>query len=201
MPVMKRIHVDSGFSLIELLVAMLIIGVLAGMALPMIDTSVSSYRLRNESKNLARLVALAKMRATSQFTRARVAGVLGTGQYRLQVWNRTTSQWVTEGQVYTMGGGVRFGFGALDTPPPNSQPEIALSGECTANDSLATIEVGTSCVTFNSRGIPVNNVGDPLGGNAFYLTDAVGVRAITVTATPLIREWWSAAHSPNWVRQ
>jgi hypothetical protein len=42
----------------------------------------------------------------------------------------------------------------------------------------------TACIMFNSRGIPIDKDNSPTGGNAFYLTDGTGVRAVTVTATP-----------------
>jgi hypothetical protein len=54
---------------------------------------------------------------------------------------------------------------------------------------------------FNSRGIPIDKGNSPLGGNAFYLTDGTGVRAVTVTATPLIRRWWSSAGKAAWMRE
>jgi prepilin-type N-terminal cleavage/methylation domain-containing protein len=190
---------DAGFSLVEVLVVMAILGILAGFVVPVISNTVSGYRLRNEAKAISNMVSLAKMRATSQFSRARVYGDLSTNQYRLQVWNKTTNQWVTEGATRTMPFEVRFGFGVLGTPPPNTQPAIAMGTLCTDD---AGADVGnTNCIVFNSRGIPVNAGGAPLGGNAFYMTDRIGVRAVTVTATPLVREWWSPAHSPMWVRQ
>ena len=35
--------------------------------------------------------------------------------------------------------------------------------------------------------------GAPLGGNALYITDGTGVHGTTVTATPLVSQWWSNA--------
>lgn len=197
---MMRARSHAGFSLIEVLVVMALLGIAASFAVPVVSNTVSGYRLRNESKTIANLVGLAKMRATSQFSRARVYGDLGNNTYRLQVWNKTTNSWVTEGTPATMPFGVRFGFGVLATPPPNTQPAIAMATQCTNN--AGAVIAGTNCVVFNSRGIPIDaTTGAPLGGNAFYMTDNIGVRAITITATPLVREWWSPAHSALWVRQ
>ena len=56
----------------------------------------------------------------------------------------------------------------------------------------------TSCVIFNSRGIPVDAGGAPTGGNGLYITDGVGVYGVTVTATPLVRLWWSPATAAVW---
>ncbi len=196
---MLRARTDSGFSLVEVLVVMAVIGILASFAVPVVSNTISGYRLRNEAKTISNLVGLAKMRATSQFSRARVYGDLGTNQYSLQLWDKTNNRWVTEGVTYTMPFGVRFGFGVLDTPPPNTQPAIAMATQCTNN--AGAVIGNTNCIVFNSRGIPITAAGAPLGGNAFYMTDNIGVRAITVTATPLVREWWSPAHASLWVRQ
>ena len=173
--------------------------ILAAMAVPMSANARSGYRLRGESRALASLVGLAKLRATANLTRARVYGDLALHRYRLEVWNKTTNQWTAEGGTTQLPTSVRFGFGTLATPPANTQAAIGQSGACTDNDGAA---IGNSaCILFNSRGIPINALGAPLGGNAFYLTDGVGVRVTTVTATPLIREWWSPAHSAQWIRQ
>jgi hypothetical protein len=94
---------------------------------------------------------------------------------------------------------VRFGFGTLSDPPPGTQATIALSPLCT--DDAGADLANTSCIIFNSRGIPIDSAGAPTGGNGLYLTDGTGVYAVTITATPLIRFWWSPAHTAAWVEQ
>ena len=69
-------------------------------------------------------------------------------------------------------------------------------------EQLMALSYGDS--TTDTRVFPATDTGGSglaIGGNAFYLTDGTGVRAITVTATPLIRNWWSSAAHPGWVRQ
>jgi prepilin-type N-terminal cleavage/methylation domain-containing protein len=198
---MARIESTRGFSLIELLVVMAVIGIVTGMAAPMLDGSIQGNRLRNDAKEINKMVGLAKMRATARFSRARVAVSPGVRQYRLEVWNRTTGSWDVEGVTRTLSRNVNFGFGALNAAPPSTQVAIAMSSACTTSTSLTALDAGTSCITFNSRGIPIDPNGDQIGGNAIYINDGVGVRGVTVTRTPLIREWWSAAHSPGWIRQ
>jgi prepilin-type N-terminal cleavage/methylation domain-containing protein len=197
----SRQRSEAGFSLVELLVVVAIVGIVGGMAVPRIDQALASTRMRNDSKEINKLVGLAKLRATAQFSRARLAANVAARQYRLEVWNKVTGRWVTEGAVRTLSRDVSFGFGAVTTPPPDTQAAIGQSGECTTSTSLTTLDSGTACITFNSRGIPILPSGDPVGGNAIYVTDTVGVRGITVTGTPLIREWWSAAHTAGWIRQ
>jgi hypothetical protein len=99
--------------------------------------------------------------------------------------------------------GVAFGFASLAAPPPNTQNAIGMSPPCTTDDGAATI-ANTSCIVFNSRGVPVTvngAVATPTGNNALYVTNGSSVFATTVTATPLVRAWWSPSANPSWVRQ
>jgi prepilin-type N-terminal cleavage/methylation domain-containing protein len=194
-----RVRSQRGFSLIEVLVAMAVMGILAAMAVPMVASTTSSIKLRDQADSLSNLVGLAKMRATARFARARVYVDRAGRTYVMQVWNATAGTWDNDNAVTTLPVGVTFSFGALATPPPNTQPAIQFSGMCKDNGGADVNN--TACIIFNSRGIPIDSAGSPVGGNAFYLTDGTGVRAITVTATPLIHNWWSSAGAAGWVRQ
>ena len=139
------------------------------------------------------------MRATARFSRARVFVDQAARTFVLQIWDDDAKKWVDDNASTTLPFGITFGFGKVDEPPPDTQEEIKFAAECT-NDAGDEMEK-TSCINFNSRGIPIDSDGVPVGGNAFYLTDGTGVRGITVTATPLIRDWWSSASDAGWVRQ
>lgn len=196
---MRQGRSERGFSIVEVMVVVLLMAILAAMAVPMSSNAVSGYRLRSEARSIASLIGLAKLRATANFTRARVYADLSLHRYRLEVWNKTTNQWTTEGGTSQMPTTVRFGFGTLATPPDDTQDAIGQSAACTDNGGADI--ANSACILFNSRGIPIDALGAPQGGNAFYVTDGTGVRATTVTATPLIREWWSPAHSAHWEPQ
>lgn len=196
---MKRLRSHDGYSLVEVMAAMAVLGVLAGFAVPMLASTTSGVKLRDQAETLSNLVSLAKMRATAQFSRSRVRVDLSAETYVLQLWDSDAATWVNDGAVVTLPSGVDFGFGKLDEPPPNAQDDIEFAAECT-DDEGDPIDK-TACINFNSRGIPIDVLGVPVGGNAFYLTDGIGVRAITVTTTPLIRNWWSSAAAPGWIRQ
>ena len=197
---MKRLRSHGGYSLVEVMAAMAVMSILAAFAVPMVGATTSGIKLRDQAEAVSNLVSLAKMRATSQFKRSRVYVDLAAQTYVLQLKDADTGVWVNDDAApVTLPFGVEFSFGKLDEPPKNAQDEIKFAAECT-DDKNEPIEK-TSCINFNSRGIPINADGDPVGGNAFYLTDGTGVRGITVTATPLIRNWWSSASAPGWVRQ
>ena len=55
---------------------------------------------------------------------------------------------------------------------------------------------------FNSRGVPIDSSGAPLGTNAFYLTDGSAVYAVTVAATGMLRSWRTLpVATPSWSLQ
>jgi Tfp pilus assembly protein FimT len=199
---MTSIRRSDGFSLVDLLVVMLLIGIIAGMALPMLDSTSRGFRIKGDAQAIANMVALAKMRAASRFSRTRIHADLAANSYRLEVWDKGTSTWVTEGANIRLSQGVSFGFAGLAAAPPNTQAVIGQSAQCTANNALSGATTnGTACIVFNSRGIPVDDAGAPLGGNALYITDGAGVYATTVTATPLVRQWWSNTNAAAWIKQ
>jgi len=192
---------SSGFSLIEVMVSMSVMMVLAAMAIPMVSATSANVKLNDNADTVSNYVGLAKMRATSRFSRARVYLNIAAGTYVLQVFNQGANAWANDTSVSTLPVGISFSFGDVDAPPTNTQPAIAFAAKCIDTASPPAEIDGTSCIMFNSRGIPIDKNGSPIGGNAFYLTDGTGVRAITVTATPLIRNWWSSADHAGWVRQ
>jgi hypothetical protein len=137
------------------------------------------------------------MRAGSRFSPSRLRVNLASNDYSLQIWDKDANAWITEGGVHETSTGVRFSFRGLDSPPPNTQASIGFSPVCT--DDAGDDVDNTSCIVFNSRGIPVDATGAPLGGHGLYLTDdSTGVYAVTMTATPLIRLWWSPATQARW---
>ena len=197
---------DRGYTLIETMMVVGIIAVIGAIVIPITDTSLRGSRLRGDAAVIRNLVGVAKMRASGQFTRARVYADLGARTYVLQVWDRTNNVWVDDGGLNQLSTGVNFGFAALNTPPPNTQVNIAQSPLCTTGLTVAEGTTGnTACVTFSSRGMPVSNVLPPGGGvvgnSALYLTDGSSVYGTTVTTTPLIKFWWAGRANAAWVRQ
>jgi prepilin-type N-terminal cleavage/methylation domain-containing protein len=194
---------ESGFSLIDMLVVVAIIGLVSAIALPSTTSMMSGYKIKGNAQVINHMVGLAKMRAAAQFTRARVYADFNARTFRLQVWNKTTNQWVDDGGAQTLADGVTFGFTGITLPPPGTQAALGQSPVCT-NDAGANI-ANTACISFNSRGMPVTNAlpptGPVTGDSGLYITDGSAVYGTTVTMTPLIKSWWSPARNNNWVRQ
>jgi prepilin-type N-terminal cleavage/methylation domain-containing protein len=191
---------QDGFSILELLATLAIVGVLATIALPSGTRTINDLRLRGDARSLHNTVALAKMRAAARFSRERVYADLGAGTYHLQYWDKTAGDWLNEDdKTVELSTGVAFGYGGLGTPPPNTQAAIGQSTACLtkANAPIS----GSACIVFNSRGIPVDSTGSPTGNNAFYITDGSGTYAVTLSATPLIRLWWTKASEAQWIHR
>lgn len=192
---------ERGYTAVEILVVMSIVTIVTIMTVPMTTRAVADVRLRGDAQGIANSVALAKMRAASGFTRSRLFVALDSNSYSLQIWDKDTTTWVTEGGIRQTSSGVSFGFGGLGEPPPDTQAVIGQSVECLDNETPPEPIGGTACIVFNSRGIPIDADGVPTGDNALYITDGVGVYASTLTATPLIRLWWSSSNGAAWVQQ
>jgi prepilin-type N-terminal cleavage/methylation domain-containing protein len=191
---MSRQH---GYSLLELMVALAIIGVVTATVIPITDTQLKASRLKSDADAVRNLVGLAKMRASSRFTRARVRVDLGVNSYVLQIWDKTAGAWVNDGAPTRTSTGVVFGFGTLTTRPLDDQV-IVFSPPCTTGLTAAGAIANTSCINFNSRGLPVDAAGLLYPRHAFYLRNEIGVFATTVTSTPLIRFWSSPNGTTNW---
>jgi Tfp pilus assembly protein FimT len=187
---------------VDLLLVVALVGVIAGMAVPVTGSAVAGQRFKGSAQALTQMVGLAKMRASASFTRARVRVNIDTNSFLLERWDKTANAWVAEGDSTTMASGVTFGFAGLAQPPPNTQGTIGLSPACRTGTTAATPLINnTACIIFNSRGLPVDGTGALFGGHALYLTDGISVSATTVTATPRIRRWSSWARAVNWREQ
>jgi Tfp pilus assembly protein FimT len=189
---------QDGYSLIDLMMVVGLIGVISAIAIPISDTSLKTNRLKGDADAVRNLVGLAKMRASSRFTRARVFVDLSTNSYGLQVFDKTAGAWVNDGATARTSTGVAFGFGTLAAPPPNTQVNIAMSPTCTGGLTAAGAIANTACITFNSRGLPVDAAGVLFARHALYLRGDIGVFATTVTSTPLIRFWSSPNGTAVW---
>ena len=191
---------ERGYTLIEMMMVVGIIAVVGAMVIPITDSSLRGGRLRGDAAVIRNLVGVAKMRASARFTRARVYADLGARTYVLQVWSKAspTCCWVNDGGLNRLSTGVNFGFAALQIPPLQTQVNLAQSPLCTTGLTIANgTTANTACVTFNSRGLPVDGDGVLYPRHALYVTGADAVYGTTVSTTPLIR-FWSSPHTTTY---
>src|SRR5437867_1797740 len=189
---------QSGFSLLEMLFVVALIGLVSAMAVPMFGNTLANFRLSGDARSAANAVSLTKMRAASDFSRVRLYVDLDGRSHRLEAWDKTASHWTAEGGNTSLSTSVSFGFGVVGGAPPNTQATIGQAAQC-KNDAGTNIG-NTACIIFNSRGVPVDSTGAPTAIDALYVTDGTAVYGITVSATGMVRTWRTLPRStPTWV--
>ncbi len=185
--------------MIELVLVIAIGLIIAGMAIPRFLTMERNLRIGGDARDIHGDIAVAKMRAAAEFTRARLYADLAANTYRTELWNKSGGgSWVIEGGTQPLSQGVSLGFGSLGTPPAGTQAAIGQAPACLDNAGAAI--ANTACIVFNSRGIPVDSTGAPTASGAIYITDGVSVYGVTVSATALIQAWRSDAGAAAWQR-
>lgn len=194
-----------GFSLIELLMVLAIMGVLAAVTVPMSGNTIRFLKLSGDAREISNATAVAKMRAAAKFTQARLYVDVSGRQFYVQTYDKTTGTWTTEGGAVSLSSTVSFGYAPVASPPPSTQTTIGQAPECmtmAGSPPVATPVANTACIIFNSRGLPVDTTGSPTGLGAFYVTDGTAVYGITVAATGFIRTWrTNSTSTPTWTLQ
>jgi prepilin-type N-terminal cleavage/methylation domain-containing protein len=166
-----KLHNVHGYSMLEILVVMALTVVVAAIAIPMSGNAIAFLRLSGDVRKVSNAVAVAKMRAASDFTKARLYVDRGSESFHMETYRKTgTPGWVSQGGTTGLSQGVSFGYGSIATPPPSTQPSIGHAPPCLADDGVTAI-ASTSCIVFNSRGIPIDNSCGPTPVDAIYLTD------------------------------
>ena len=194
-----------GFSLIEMLMVVGLTTVIAAMAVPMMSNTIGNFRLSGDAHSVASAMALAKLRAASGFSQARLFVDLTTRTFHVETLQKSPVAWVTDGGTTTLSTGVNFGFGGIATPPLNTQALIGQSAPCVTAAGAAI--ANTACILYNSRGIPVDpsgaapNVGAPTGNDALYLTDGTAVYGLMLSATGQSKLYRTNISSASWSLQ
>ena len=197
---------ERGFTLLELIVVVGFVAVISAIAVPMMKNTLGDLSLTGDARALTNAVSLAKLRAASSFSQARLFIDLSGKSYHVETWQKDPATWVTEGGIRTLSTTVAFSAGVVGTAPPFSQAAIGQASACVTDAGAA---IGNSaCILFNSRGIPVDPagappaVGAPSGNDALYLTDGSAVYGLTISATGLIKLWrTNPTATPSWVLQ
>jgi prepilin-type N-terminal cleavage/methylation domain-containing protein len=195
-----RRSAERGFTLVETLIVVGLIGVIGVIAAPMFSNSLANMRISGDARSVSNAIALTKMRAASNFSRVRLFVDLSTSTHHIEWLDKavTPAHWTTEGGSTALSTGVSFSFGVVTTAPPNTQAIIAQAPQCTTDAGAAI--ANTACVVFNSRGVPVDASFAPTSLDALYVTDGMAVYAATVAATGMVRLWRTLpVATPTWV--
>lgn len=160
-------HRQTGFSILELLVVIAIIFVMVASAVPTYNQTIHAYQIRNDSDNLMGLLMLARLRAASEFARARVTCDSTTGTCSLSTKQISVANWPStpnEIQKVILSRGVAF---AIPTGATSGA-----GGQSTTSPAQGTTgQANPYFIEFNSRGLPIDDSGNPVGTYAIYITD------------------------------
>jgi prepilin-type N-terminal cleavage/methylation domain-containing protein len=205
---MTRSRQQSGFTLLEILFVVGLIGVIGAIAVPMTGNQLSYLRLSGDARNISNALMLTKMRAAATFTQTRLYVDLSAKTFRIETWRRGASpeDWVADTGTTYLSGSDRFGFGSVSAAPPFTQVAIGQAPGCYTR--LSALIANTACIVFNSRGVPITVAGKPTGTesplatSALYLTDGTAVYGATVSMTGMIRLWQTRpTATPTWIPQ
>jgi hypothetical protein len=92
-----------------------------------------------------------------------------------------------------------FSNGVIVVPPPNSQLAVAQPTPCLTDAGVAM--TGTSCVLFNSRGVPIGTTGAPTPTAVIYLSGPTAVYGVVISSTSQLALWRVSPGGGAWVQK
>ena len=135
---------NQGFSMLEILVVIAIVGIIAAFALPSAITFVKGYRLHANVSAIAAQLNVTRFRATSQYTPYRLSVSTSAGTTTRQRLSTAYASPQSE-EAQFLDQGVRF----LTTCPVSAKPGTIGS----------SVTAASTAIYFNTRGRPLTAAG------------------------------------------
>jgi Tfp pilus assembly protein FimT len=146
---------SRGFSLVELIIAVLIIIIVAGVSIPKIVSVTQDVRMTNDIRSISAQIFLARMRAAAAGAKSRVNFNTAANTYQIEVLIGST--WTLYGGTIKLATGDTFGYGSITTPAGQQTPISQ-----------------TTPIYFNSRGLATDSAGNATANSAIYFTNIRG---------------------------
>lgn len=138
----------GGFSLIEILIVVALVGTLAAATAPMVAAGLERYTILSAGQQVASTVRAARFQAVARNRGVRVLfDSPADGQYETEVWNPDTSAWDPLGEAQALPGDVTFGDGTDDIEVTTEGRVVAASTITVTNgnaDDDRTVTVSQS---------------------------------------------------------
>jgi prepilin-type N-terminal cleavage/methylation domain-containing protein len=178
---------NTGFSLLEMLLVVSIVGIIAGIAIPQAFTAVKAYRLHSDASAIATQLNVTRFRSTSQYAPYRLNIDVSAGTYSMERLCGGTAS-----SVDSNCSGTSAAYQPFSTPQIESGTLYLGTGDSfTTTNPGSTVYPGTitggSASTqfyFNTRGMPVDNTGNPVanGGAVIYLHNQTNLNDAVVVS-------------------
>ena len=174
-----RLSVQSGFSMVELVVVLGVMLVLSAIGLPKLVTSMSVYKVNVAASSLQNLIEVTRFNAVRRNTTISLRQTLVNGQAAFYV-DLAGGAYVNTDPVYIVPTTVQLA--------PAGAPAAGTTG--LAN----TAALGAGCISFNSRGVVDYTTCGAGVQSVWFISLGLtnnngGFRAITVTPMGQAKSW------------
>ncbi len=193
-----RIH-NRGFSFLEVVVVIALLLIMLAISLPLFNNSNSFNQLKADTFDLAGRLNRAKFRATTDLAAYRIRFDFAKNGYILERRNGNNFNGNDTDNDRETGLLIRLRERVSYVPPTAAGSPIPSTIFATTPGDADQRREQSQFIAFNSRGIPVDDMGRPQANNAIYLKDNRNhYFAITVSLAGLVEIWIYRESTGRW---